>query len=663
MARCHDATRLWPGAYLLFFTLLFAGHSAHAQPPAATGLPDGWVVLTVDEYRALRQRALPGQPVTPTPPASTPAPAAVLTRIDYDLRVASPGAGNPATVSGRATLTIDVLRDGWTAVAIPDGLMVRDARVDGRPASVVRDKNTQILLSRVGRTTVTLDVAMPLVTTAGSESVTVPPSPASITRVSLAVPRNQVTLTSSERYIAEQTTAGDESRWITYARPQQPLVLSWKRAVEERRIEQPLRIRARVWQLVGLGEDLSLLTANVWLDVQQGQARDLLIALPAGVTINAVDGPHVSDWDVKGSELRVRFMEPVTGESPLRLTGDLRAPREGVVTIPVLRVPDAERESGGIAVDVVGSGELNGQQARGMDAADTSELTEIVAGRESPSMSAFRFRPLSGSDPRALTVNVVRYTPQAVLIANVEEARYRALMTEDGRVLVEARYAVRNNQRSFLKVTLPDGATLWSAEVRGRPIRPGVASPDGGGAGEPSVLLPLEKGRAGEDAPTFAVALFYVQRAPEWARLGSGSLPLPALDLPVSRTGVELDYSPRYKVDVEPGTFRIAANVGPQSEALRFAPPRVDLNYPAVPPPPAPPAAVVERRSLDQNENAGLRVLVDRFKNEAGGRTSTGTLPVAVAFPSFGSSVFLASELTAELQAPVITFTFKRIRE
>ena len=122
-----------------------------------------------------------------------------------------------------------------------------------------------------------------------------------------------------------------------------------------------------------------------------------------------------------------------------------------------MRVPLAERETGGVAVDVLGAGELGERQSRGLEPADASELGDVVAGRESPSMVAFRFRPLAGSDARTLAINVVRYTPQAVLIANVEEARYRALASEDGRQLVEARYAVRNNQRSFLKVTLPAG--------------------------------------------------------------------------------------------------------------------------------------------------------------------------------------------------------------
>ena len=44
-----------------------------------------------------------------------------------------------------------------------------------------------------------------------------------------------------------------------------------------------------------------------------------------------------------------------------------------------------------------------------------------------------------------------RYTPQAVLTANIEEADYSALVTTDGKLLVQSRFAVRNNQRNFFE--------------------------------------------------------------------------------------------------------------------------------------------------------------------------------------------------------------------
>src|SRR5437899_7692485 len=157
-----------------------------AAGSAQTTPPEGWVVLPVDEYRALRDKALP-----PPPPAAAPPVDATLTRIDYELRV------DNDSVSGRALLTIDVLRDGWTRVQIPAGLMVRDARLDGRPVSLVESPPPHVLLSRAGRSILTLDVVLPVAASAGTESVTIPPSAAPISRAALAVPRGGVDLTAN----------------------------------------------------------------------------------------------------------------------------------------------------------------------------------------------------------------------------------------------------------------------------------------------------------------------------------------------------------------------------------------------------------------------------------------------------------------------------------
>src|SRR6478672_8874324 len=125
-----------------------------------TAPPDGWVVLPVDEYRALRDKAQP-----PPPPPLAPPVEATLTRVDYDLHIEG------ETVAGHAVLTIDVLRDGWTKVQIPAGLMVRDAQLDGRPVSLVGGPPPHVLLERAGRALLTLEISVPLTTSAGTESI------------------------------------------------------------------------------------------------------------------------------------------------------------------------------------------------------------------------------------------------------------------------------------------------------------------------------------------------------------------------------------------------------------------------------------------------------------------------------------------------------------
>src|SRR5262245_55736006 len=228
---------------LTLIVCLCASTLARAQAPA----PDGWVVLPVDEYRALRARANPDTPLPAPPPVD-----ATLTRVDYDLRL------DTDTVAGRALLTIDVLREGWVKVPIPGGLMVRDARIDGQPVALIEGPPSHVVLSRTGRVVLALDVTLPLSAAAGAESVALPPSPAALSRAVLTLPRAGIDLTVSGGFVSERSEAPSESRWTALGRPNQPLGFSWKRKADDRRAELPLRYRARIASSIGLGEEVSM---------------------------------------------------------------------------------------------------------------------------------------------------------------------------------------------------------------------------------------------------------------------------------------------------------------------------------------------------------------------------------------------------------------------
>jgi hypothetical protein len=360
--------------------------------------------------------------------------------------------------------------------------------------------------------------------------------------------------------------------------------------------------------------------------------------------VNQVAGGEVADWTASPGSLRVLFLEPVATEVQFVISAEIRSPREGTIAIPLVRVPAAERETGGIAIDVVGAGEIARHQPRALEPSDPADLGDIVAGRESPSMVAFKYTATSGASPRSLSVDVLRYTSQAVLVANVEEARYDALVGEDGKMLVRARYAVRNNQRAFLAVVLPAKATLWSTLLSDRPVRPGLSA-DG------ALLLPLEKGRSSTEAPTFRLELVYLQNIAAWMEEGEAHLELPALDLPVSRTGLKLHYSPRFRIEARPGAFRTEEESGPWHAVLRAA--EASVSAPQSRPPLHAPA---------EGDSKDLEILLDRFRKEAG-RTRTGTIPVRVHFPELGPSMFFAAELTPEVRPASLDLKYRKDSE
>ena len=650
----HENRNHWLFTIFLCAALLLCARSAPAQ--TASHAP-GWVVITISDYRSLHAKAYPPEREPEGPPVD-----ATLTRVDYDLHI------DGDLAAGRASLTVDVLKDGWVRVPIPPGLLVREAKLDGKLVSLVpgaAGKGTNqlsALLSRPGRAVLQLDIALPVISTAGEESISLPSTGSGVTRATVRLPRQGVDIKLAGGLLAEKSEPGAESKWIAYARGNEPLTFTWKRKTEDHRSTQALRLRGSLTELTGLGEDTTTIVAEVNVEVTQGAAREVRIALPDKVTINQVSGATVADWEMKDGQLAVTFLEPVEQTAKFIVSGETRSPRDGQIDIPLLRLLNTERDTGGVAVEVLGAGEINKFKTEGLENADATDLAEIVSSRQSTSLSAFRFRSGDAKTTRSLTVNVARYTPQAVLMANVAEARYNVLITNEGKLLVQARYAVRNNQRNFLKITLPQGATLWSASLAGKPIRPGQ-SPDG------SILLPLEKAHAGEDSPEFAVELVYISKGTAWNDKGQFKLALPALDLPVSRTGLLVYHPPLFKVSPEPGSFRAETYAEPLSAALN----------PPPPPPPAQPMPIavsamapgveasssvsefkVESRAVMDANQPAAQTLVDNFRMALQGGKAAGILPIKVSFAALGPSLYLVSELTGENQSPSTDLDYQR---
>src|SRR5580698_176900 len=435
---------------------LFVSAAARAQEKVAeSSRASGWVVISVDDYRVLRAKAYPVEHDPEPLPLD-----ATLTRVDYDLHIT----GDLA--AGRATLTVDVLKDGWVRVPVPAGLLVRGARLDGKLVSLVPGDRAKggahlaALLSHPGRSVLQLDVDVPVATSAGDESISLPSSESGVTRAAVQLPRQGMDLRVGGGLLSEKSEQAGETKWLAYARGNEALTFTWSKKTEDHHIDLPLRLRGSLTQLTSLAEDSTSIYAEAYIEVVQGAARELRISLPEKVTINQVSGALVADWEMKNGELSVTFLDPLEHSARFVINGETRLPRDGIIEIPMLRLLNTERDEGGVAVEVLGAGEIKSQKSEGLEDADATDLGSAVASRQSPALVAFRARSGKAGATRSLSVNVARYDQQAVLMANVEEARYQILMTAAGKELVQARYAIRNNQRNFVKITLPPGATV-----------------------------------------------------------------------------------------------------------------------------------------------------------------------------------------------------------
>jgi len=260
----------------------------------------------VSEYAALKRAALPPEPEPVTPPVE-----ATLSRIDYDLKVG----GDLGT--GEARLTVDVIKNGWVRVAMPDGLIVRDAKLDGRPVNLVMNATDKgpgradLLLSKTGRSVLTMKIVAPVTTVAGTDILHLPVSNSAVSHAVVELARQGVDVRITGGLLLEHAETATGSRWIANGRGGEPLTFGWRRKIDDAKSMQPLRFRGSVTQLVGLGEDATQVNAEVQVEVMQGLANEVRVQLLEQLTVNQVSGAMVADWDVANHELKVLFIEPV----------------------------------------------------------------------------------------------------------------------------------------------------------------------------------------------------------------------------------------------------------------------------------------------------------------------------------------------------------------
>src|SRR5262245_25336255 len=330
---------------------------------------EGWVVLPVEDYRALHLAAYPIEAGPAPPPVE-----ATLSRVDYELKI------DGDLASGEARLSVDVIKEGWVRVPMPGGLTVRNAQLDGRQVQIVTESkgagpsSSYLLLSHTGRSVLSLGIVTPVSSVAGTDILQLPVGASAISHASIELPRKGVDVRITGGLLLERSETATGTRWVANGRGNETLTFAWRRKVDDQRSTQPLRLRGALTQLVGLGEDTTQLNAEIQIEVLQGTADEIRLQLPDQFAVNNVQGATVADWTTSAQALTVKFIEPVLQSARFVVTGETKLPRGGQLDIPLIRLPAAERETGAVAVEVLGAGEIKDRDMAGLIEAEAADL-------------------------------------------------------------------------------------------------------------------------------------------------------------------------------------------------------------------------------------------------------------------------------------------------
>ncbi|MCM3905157.1 MAG: carboxypeptidase-like regulatory domain-containing protein [Pyrinomonadaceae bacterium] len=155
-----------------------------------------------------------------------------------------------------------------------------------------------------------------------------------------------------------------------------------------------------------------------------------------------------------------------------------------------------------------------------------------------PLQAAFRYNRRPGDTPKLL-LEWTKFPDSTVLSAVAERATITTLTNVKGKSLTEVTLRVRNHAQPFVKVELPPGATLLSAEVEGQRVKP-VVGTDGS-------RVPLL--RAGlNPSGAYTVSFVYLHSGTRFAKSGAYEMELPKLDIPVNLLTWEISLPDRLEV-------------------------------------------------------------------------------------------------------------------
>ena len=501
---------------LILATATVAQHrnTTSTVPLPATG-PSGTVTLSLSEYNRLIELASK----RPNTPDAVPL-SYVLSRAIFKLRVEN------QTLVGTVDIDGALLEKGSVMTPLTTGLTILEAKQAGKPLPLLQHgADHAAILTGPGPFAVSLGVAAPLTIEAGRASFTLPVPFASSSILNLELPGNHANVRVEPGLVTSRTAANGNTVLEASLEPGKPTRIWWTtREISAPVAQREVRFLSDVKTVVSVGDSQLRLTALCDVTVIQGEAGEFKLPLPKGYELTTASGSSPESHDVSGDVLTLRVHDPARRHHQFLIALE-RTSHETKVESPMLAFSGAQRETGELLVEGIGAIELTATESGGLRRMDVKEAGAITRSlSHHPLQAAFRYNRRASEAPK-LQLEWKQFQDADVLSAVAERATVTTLTNAEGRSLTEVTLRIRNHAQAFMKVELPAGAQLFSAEVEGERVKP-VQGTDGD-------RVPLL--RAGLDSSKpYTVSFVYTSSGGQFAKSGTYDMGLARLDIPIN---------------------------------------------------------------------------------------------------------------------------------
>ncbi|HEV2467969.1 MAG TPA: carboxypeptidase-like regulatory domain-containing protein [Candidatus Sulfotelmatobacter sp.] len=520
-------------------TVLYGSEKESTLP-----LPDsGKVTLTLEEYNRLVEMA--SKP--PKRPEVAPLPYS-LKHADVKLQVVNDEVRGSVEVEG------EIFRKGISRVPLVSGMTILDANQNGKAVPLIQESGIHAaLLPGPGEFAIDLETGMPLRVEAGRASFSLPAPPAGSVEVSLVIPGDHTIANVNPGLITSRKSENGHTVVQATLVPGQPATFWWAtREVVTPAVPREVRFLTDAKTLVSVSEAEMRVAMLADVTVVQGDPSEFRVKVPAGYEVTGVTGPTLDSSETKSGVMTLKVNAPGQRSHEFLISME-RSINQTQADAPFLSFEGAQRETGEVLVEGTGTMEITAKESGGLKRIDVKEVNPYLrAMAHFPPQAAFRYHRQPDETP-TLALNWVRFPDGSVLAAVAESATVTTMVTSEGKSITEVKLTIRNQAQPFLKVALPAGVNILSADVGGEPVKP-VQGPDG------SRVPLLRPGFRPTDS--YTVSFVFMHSGAPFAKKGGAELSLPNMDIPIDLLNWEVFLPERYKVKDFGGDV-IAANLVP----------------------------------------------------------------------------------------------------
>ncbi len=516
---------------ILFIAAVAAGQVRNTTVSAPLPAPGttGTVTLSLSEYNRLVELANRKDKL----PDEVPLPF-VLSRALFKLRVEN------QTLVGTVDIDGSLLAKGSVKTPLTTALTILEAKQSNNPLPLLQEGSSHAaILNGPGPFAVSLGVAAPLTIEAGRASFTLAVPLASSSILTLELPGSHANVHIEPGLVTSRDTANGQTRIEAALEPGKAARIWWTtREIAAPVAQREVRFLSDVKSVVSVGDSQLRVTALCDLNVIQGEAGEFKMSLPEGYELVTASGSTLESHDVSGNILTLRVHDPARRNHQFLIAIE-RSNKDTQAEAPLLAFADAQRETGELLVEGAGAMELKATESGGLRRMDVREAGAITRSLSHfPLQAAFRYNRRASEAPK-LQLEWRQFLDADVLSAIAERATVTTLTNIEGRTLTEVSLRVRNHAKPFMKIELPPGAQLLSAEVEGERVKP-VEGADGN-------RVPLL--RAGLDSSKpYNVSFVYYSSGSRFAKSGAYDMGLPKLSIPVNLLTWEVSLPERLEV-------------------------------------------------------------------------------------------------------------------